>query len=150
VNRPREAEHALWTLSDDERRFDIDRGHAWISCESYWAAGIPRETFVRSVHGSLIAGAYDGRGEMVGMARAVTDRATFAWICDVFVDATARGQGLGKALMRFLLDHPDLQGLRRIHLATRDAHGLYAGLGFVGLTGVDRWMEIRNREVYGP
>jgi GNAT superfamily N-acetyltransferase len=73
----------------------------------------------------------------------VTDRATFGWICDVFVDEAWRGQGLGKALMAYLAAHPDLQGLRRLHLATRDAHGLYAQFGFGPLTGADRWMEIR-------
>ena len=78
----------------------------------------------------------------------VTDRATFGWICDVFVDEAWRGQGLGKALMAYLAAHPDLQGLRRLHLATRDAHGLYAQFGFGPLTGADRWMEIRHRDVY--
>lgn len=141
---PGTASHGGWTLSDAPSRFDIERGHAWISWESYWAAGIPRDVFERSLANSLVVGAYDPAGTMGAMARAVTDRATFAWICDVFVDAPARGQGLGKALMRFLMAHPHLQGLRRMHLATRDAHGLYAGFGFGPLTGVDRWMEIRN------
>lgn len=86
---------------------------------------------------------------MVGMARAVTHRATFCWICDVFVASPGRGQGVGKALMAYLRDHPDLQGLRRTHLATRDAHGLYAQFGFSALTGVDRWMEIRPANPYG-
>ena len=81
---------------------------------------------------------------MVAMARVVTDRATFGWICDVFVDEAARGQGLGKRLMAYLKAHPDLQGFRRLHLATRDAHGLYSQFGFAPLTGVDRWMEIRG------
>ena len=81
---------------------------------------------------------------MVAMARVVTDRATFGWICDVFVDEAARGHGLGKRLMAYLKAHPDLQGFRRLHLATRDAHGLYSQFGFVPLTGVDRWMEIRG------
>ena len=79
------------------------------------------------------------------MARVVTDRATFAWICDVFVGGDWRGRGLGKALMAYLTAHPNLQGLRRTHLATRDAHGLYAQFGYVPLTGVDRWMEIRGQ-----
>jgi GNAT superfamily N-acetyltransferase len=146
--RASESAHGVWTLSDDPERFDPALGYAWISGESYWAHGIPRATFEQSVRNSLIVGAYDGDGRMVAMARVVTDRATFAWICDVFVDAPARGQGLGKALMRFLLDHPNLQGLRRVHLATRDAHAFYAGFGFVPLTGADRWMEIRIRDVY--
>jgi N-acetylglutamate synthase-like GNAT family acetyltransferase len=78
----------------------------------------------------------------------VTDRATFGWICDVFVDAAHRGGGAGKALMAYLKAHPDLQGLRRLHLATRDAQGLYARFGFVPLTRAETWMEIRDPDVY--
>ena len=137
-----------YLLSDAPERFDMARSHAWISGQSYWAAGIPRDTFERSIRGSLAVGVYAGSGEMAAMARAVTDRATFAWICDVFVDDAHRGHGLGKALTGYLLAHPDLQGLRRIHLSTGDAHGLYAQFGFVPLTGADRWMEIRDPEVY--
>jgi GNAT superfamily N-acetyltransferase len=137
-----------WTLSDDPTRFDLDRAHRWIGDESYWAAGIPRETFARAVAASLTVGAYGADGSMAAMARVVTDRATFGWICDVFVGEAHRGRGLGKAIMTYLAAHPDLQGFRRMHLATRDAHGLYAQFGFAPLTGVDRWMEIRNRDVY--
>jgi GNAT superfamily N-acetyltransferase len=137
-----------WTLSDDPARFDLERAHGWIAGESYWAGGIPRETFARAVAGSLIVGVYGTDGAMAAMARVVTDRATFGWICDVFVDVAHRGRGLGKAIMTYLQGHPDLQGFRRMHLATRDAHGLYAQFGFAPLSGVDRWMEIRNREVY--
>jgi GNAT superfamily N-acetyltransferase len=140
--------HDGWLVSDDPARFDLPRGHRWLSTESYWAAGIPLEVFEKAVSNSLIAGAYAGDGEMVAMVRVVTDRATFGWIADVFVDSAHRGRGLGKALMSFLMAHPDLQGFRRLHLATRDAHGLYAGFGFVPLTGVEGWMEIRNRDVY--
>ena len=137
-----------FSMSDDPARFDLARGHRWIADESYWAQGIPLAVFEASVRGSLVVGAYAADGEMAAMARVVTDRATFGWICDVFVAQSARGQGLGKALMAYLRAHPDLQGLRRLHLATRDAHGLYAQFGFVPLTGVDRWMEVRNRDVY--
>jgi GNAT superfamily N-acetyltransferase len=133
-----------FALSDDRARFDAERAFGWIGGESYWAAGIPRERFDRALAGSLVVGAYATSGEMAAMARVVTDRATFAWICDVFVGAPWRGRGLGKALMDYLANHPDLQSLRRTHLATRDAHGLYAQFGFVPLTGVDRWMEIRG------
>jgi GNAT superfamily N-acetyltransferase len=140
--------HYDFTLSDDPERFDVARGHRWIAEESYWAQGIPLRTFEKAVRGSLTVGAYHGDGEMAAMARVVTDRATFGWICDVFVGAAWRGQGLGKALMAYLTAHPDLQGFRRMHLATRDAHDLYARFGFVPLTGVDRWMERRNRDVY--
>ena len=140
---------SAFTLSDDPARFDVERAHAWISGESYWAAGIPRAVFDKALAHSLVVGAYAASGEMAAMARVVTDRATFGWICDVFVDAGWRGQGLGKSLMAHLAAHPDLQGLRRLHLATRDAHGLYAQFGFGPLTGVDRWMEIRPPRPYG-
>jgi len=136
-------------LSDDLRRFDLIRGHGWISRESYWAAGIPFDIFARSVRGSLSIGAYAPAGGMVAMARVVTDRATFGWICDVFVARGVRGRGLGKAIMSYIGAHPDLQGLRRMHLATRDAHDLYAQFGFAPLTGVDRWMEVRLADPYG-
>jgi GNAT superfamily N-acetyltransferase len=143
-----EARHLDFGLSDDPDRFDLDRAHHWIAEESYWAQDIPRAVFEKAVRGSLVVGAYAQDGEMAAMARVVTDRATFGWICDVFVGEAWRGQGLGKALMAYLAAHPELQGFRRLHLATRDAHGLYAQFGFVSLTGVDRWMEVRNRDIY--
>lgn len=145
---PHEVADGAWLISDDPARFDLERAHGWIARESYWAENIPLAVFERAIANSLVAGAYAGDGAMAAMARVVTDRATFGWICDVFVDRAQRGRGLGKALMAYLRDHPDLQGFRRLHLATRDAHGLYAGFGFGPLTGVDRWMEIRNRDVY--
>ena len=144
-----ETRHGDFALSDAPERFDLARAHDWISRESYWAAGIPLAVFERAVRGSLVVGAYAASGEMAAMARVVTDRATFGWICDVFVDASWRGQGLGKALMAYFQAHPDLQGFRRLHLATRDAHGLYAQFGFRPLTGADRWMEIRTANPYG-
>jgi GNAT superfamily N-acetyltransferase len=145
---PFETSHGAFSLSDDLERFDIAGAHRWIAEQSYWAQGIPRAVFERAVTASLTVGAYAASGEMAAMARVVTDRATFGWVCDVFVDEVWRGQGLGKALMTYLAAHPDLQGLRRVHLATRDAHGLYTQFGFGPLTGVDRWMEIRNPDVY--
>jgi GNAT superfamily N-acetyltransferase len=138
-----------YEIDESPERFDLARAHGWIAQESYWAAGIPRDRFERAVRGSLTLGAYAPDGTMAAMARVVSDRATFAWICDVFVDAGHRRQGLGKQLMDHILGHPDLQGLRRRHLATRDAHGLYAQYGFGPLTGADRWMEIRDPDPYG-
>ncbi|HET6971451.1 MAG TPA: GNAT family N-acetyltransferase [Phenylobacterium sp.] len=137
-----------FTLSDEATRFDLARAHGWIGGESYWAEGIPLETFARACANSLTVGAYGPDGTMVAMARVVTDRATFGWICDVFVDQAARGESLGKRLMAYLKGHPDLQGFRRLHLATRDAHGLYAQFGFQPLTKVENWMEIRDPDVY--
>lgn len=133
-----------FTLTDDPARFDLARAHRWISTQSYWGQGIPLALFEKAVSNSLTVGAYAADGQMAAMARVVTDRATFGWICDVFVDEAHRGAGLGKRLIGYLREHPDLQGFRRTHLATRDAHGLYAQFGFTPLTKVDRWMEIRG------
>ncbi|WP_249138078.1 GNAT family N-acetyltransferase [Phenylobacterium montanum] len=135
-------------MSDDPERFDFDRGWRWIGQESYWAAGIPCDLFEKALRNSLTVGAYAPDGAMAAMARVVTDRATFGWVCDVFVDEAHRGAGLGKALMNYLKAHPDLQGFRRLLLATRDAHGLYAGFGFRPLSAVETWMEIREPDVY--
>lgn len=137
-----------YEVSDDPARFDLARAHRWISTESYWAEGIPLETFAKSCANSLVVGAYAPDGTMAAMARVVTDRATFGWVCDVFVDAGHRGAGLGKQIMAYLRAHPDLQGFRRLHLATRDAHGLYRQFGFTDLTSVENWMEIRDPDVY--
>lgn len=137
-----------YTISDDPARFDLPRAHRWISEESYWGKQIPYTTFAAAVRGSLTFAAYDADGEMAAMARVVTDRATFGWLCDVFVDEGHRGRGLGKALMAYFKAHPDLQGFRRMHLATADAHGLYRQFGFSELTGADRWMEIKDDAVY--
>ena len=137
-----------FVISDAPSRFDLPRAHRWIATESYWAEGIPFDTFARACAGSLTVGLYAADGEMAAMARVVTDRATFGWVCDVFVDAAHRGAGHGKRLVRYLKAHPDLQGFRRLHLATRDAHGLYRQFGFTDLTGADRWMEIHDRDVY--
>ena len=136
------------TISDDPTRFDLARAHQWISRESYWAEGIPLATFAKSCANSLTIGVYRADGEMIAMARVVTDKATFGWLCDVFVDEGSRGQGLGKRIMAYVKAHPDLQGFRRMHLATRDAHGLYEDFGFGALTDADRWMEIRDLNVY--
>jgi len=137
-----------YEVSDDPRRFDLARAHRWISTESYWAEGVPFETFAKSVANSLTIGVYAADGTMAAMARVVTDRATFGWVCDVFVDQAHRGSGLGKKIMAFIKAHPDLQGFRRMHLATRDAHGLYRQYGFTELTKVENWMEIRDPDVY--
>jgi GNAT superfamily N-acetyltransferase len=137
-----------YTISDDPARFDLLRAHRWIGEQSYWARGIPYVTFAAAVKNSLTFAAYDAAGEMAAMARVVTDRATFGWLCDVFVDEAHRGKGLGKALMGYFKAHPELRGFRRMHLATADAHGLYRQYGFGELTGADRWMEIRDADVY--
>lgn len=126
-------------LSDDRDRLDIARIHAWLA-SSYWSPGIERALVERAIAGSLPIGAYRD-GVQVGFARVITDRATFAWIADVFVDDEARGQGIGRAMVGWFVDHPDLAGIRRIGLVTADAHGVYEKLGFHALLRPDRYME---------
>ncbi len=126
-------------LSDDRDRLDIARIHAWLA-SSYWSPGIERALVERAIAGSQPLGAYRD-GVQVGFARVITDRATFAWIADVFVDDEARGQGIGRAMVGWFVDHPDLAGIRRIGLVTADAHGVYEKLGFHALLRPDRYME---------
>ena len=130
-----------YTISDDLTRFDLDRAYGWISRESY--GGIA-ELFLKSLANSLAVGVYAPSGEMAAMARVVTDRATFGWITDVFVDMGHRGEGLGKLLMAYLKAHPDLQRLRRLHLATRDAHGLYAQFRLARSPKINLWIVLRD------
>ncbi len=126
-------------LSDDRDRLDIARIHGWLA-SSYWSPGIERALVERAIAGSHPLGAYRD-GVQLGFARAITDRATFAWIADVFVDDAARGRGIGRAMVDWFVGHPDLAGIRRIGLVTADAHGVYAKLGFHPLLRPDRYME---------
>lgn len=135
-----------YVLSDDPARIDLERVHGWL-VTAYWCEGIPREIVARAVAHSLVLGIY-GPGGQVAFARLVTDRATFAWLCDVIVAEEARGQGMGKWLVEATLVHPDLQGLRRLLLATRTAHGLYRGYGFSPLRAPENWMEINEPDLY--
>lgn len=134
-----------YQISTDPDRIDLDRVHAWLAGDAYWARGRERETVARSFAGSIGFGAYrpdDGR--QVAVARVVTDRATFAWLCDVYVDPAERGRGLGTWLAGAVRDHLAELGVRRILLATLDAHGVYAKLGFRSVAP-DRWMELDQR-----
>lgn len=126
-------------LSDDRDRLDIARIHGWLA-SSYWSPGIERALVERAIAGSHPLGAYRD-GVQLGFARAITDRATFAWIADVFVDDAARGRGIGRAMVDWFVGHPDLAGIRRIGLVTADAHGVYAKLGFHPLLRPDRYMQ---------
>ncbi len=135
-----------YTVSDDPARLDLDAVHGYLSAQSYWAQGMHRATLERAVAGSLCFGVYDGKGAQVGFARVVTDRATFAWLADVFVLSAHRGRGLSKRLLAAMLAHPDLQGLRRFLLATRDAHGLYRQFGFEAPVKPGSLMERRGTE----
>ena len=120
-----------YTISDERARLDVDVVHGFLSRESYWARGRSRERVERSIEHSLAFGVYRGDGRQVGFARVVTDRATFAWLADVFVVPDERGRGLSKWLVECVLAHPELQNLRRWILATRDAQELYRRYGFV-------------------
>jgi GNAT superfamily N-acetyltransferase len=127
------------TVSTDASLLDLDTLHRWLSTDAYWAIGRPREVVERAVAGSLNFGAYDD-GLLVGYARVVTDRATFAWLCDVYVDPAARGAGVGVALIEAVDAALTELQVRRTLLATADAHGLYAKFGFEPMTEPERWM----------
>ncbi|WP_406350864.1 GNAT family N-acetyltransferase [Streptomyces sp. NBC_00658] len=132
-----------YEISADTARIDVDSVHRWLSTDAYWATGRPREKQERAIAGSLNFGVYDGTsGEQVAYARVVTDEATFAWLCDVYVDPSVRGKGLGTALVAAVRDHLEPLGLRRILLATADAHGVYEKLGFKVLQRPDQWMAL--------
>jgi GNAT superfamily N-acetyltransferase len=137
---------ADYEVSCDPARLDFDVIHGFLA-QSYWAKAIPRELMERSVRNSLCFGAYQGRAQ-VGFARIVTDKATFAYLCDVFVLPNHRGHGLSKALVAAILAHPDLQGLRRWNLVTIDAHGLYEQFGFKTAAHPERYMEILRHGMY--
>ena len=136
-------------ISTDPQRLDVAAVHAYLT-QSYWSPGIPRAMVERTIANSLCFGLYCG-AEQVGFARVVTDRATFAYLADVFILDPHRGKGLSKWLMEFVKGHEDLQGLRRFMLATKDAHGLYRQFGFTELANPSRMMEILQPNVYqGP
>jgi GNAT superfamily N-acetyltransferase len=129
-----------YTISTDKTRLDIGLIHDFLSEDSYWAQDRPYDVVERSIDHSLCFGMYAGT-EQVGFARVVTDYATFAWLCDVFVVEPHRGQGLGKWLVETVVAHPDLDGIRLFILATRDAHGLYHRYaGFEPLEVPEKWM----------
>jgi GNAT superfamily N-acetyltransferase len=144
--QPYECQREEYTISTDPARLDLALVHRYLSQDAYWSQGIPYHVFARSVEGSLIFGVYRENWQ-VGFARVITDRATFAYLGDVFILEEYRGQGLGKWLMECIMAHPDLQGLRRWMLATRDAHGLYAQFGFTPLSHPERIMEIFDSAV---
>ena len=135
-----------FTVSTNKRRLDRELIYRFLT-NSYWAKGIPGKTLERSIENSLCFGVYR-KHEQVGFARVISDFATYAYIGDVFVVEKFRGHGLGKLLMRRIMEHPDLQGLRRWSLVTRDAHGLYAQFGFQPVKSPERHMEIHDRSVY--
>ncbi len=137
-----------YEISTDPERLDLDVVLRYLAEESYWARGRTRERMEHAIAHSLNFGLYTQDGAQAGFARVVTDRATFAYLADVFVLEEERGRGLAVFLMEAILAHPDLQGLRRWSLVTRDAHGLYRKFGFVPLASPDLWME-RHRPYGG-
>lgn len=143
-----------FAVDTEPARIDVAAVHAFLT-ESYWAKGIPLDVVRRAIEGSLCFGLYATTpgacalaGEQVGFARLVTDRATFAYLADVFVVEAWRGRGLATWLMSCIVAHPDVQGLRRWVLATRDAHALYAKFGFTPIANPERWMHRWDPEVY--
>ncbi|PTQ94026.1 N-acetylglutamate synthase-like GNAT family acetyltransferase [Mucilaginibacter yixingensis] len=132
-----------YQISTDRSLLDFEVIYQYLDKESYWAQGIPRERLQAAITNSMCFGIYFEQ-QQVGFARVITDKATFAYLADVFVLETHRKKGLSKWLVQTIVQHPDLQGLRRWSLATADAHGLYAQFGFTPITKADRWMEIFN------
>ncbi|MCB8881622.1 GNAT family N-acetyltransferase [Acidisoma cellulosilytica] len=138
---------AGYEISTDPARLDLEVIHHYLTAESYWSQGVPRDVVERAMANSLCFGLYHADTQ-VGLARVVTDKSTFALIADVFVLDGHRGQGLSKCLMQSIISHPELQGLRRHLLLTSDAHGLYSQFGFQPLGAPARFMEILRADIY--
>lgn len=136
--------HRSHLISTDPSRVDVREVHRFLTEESYWAAGRPFDVQARAIeHSHLVVGAYAGDGAQVGFARMVTDLATFAWLADVYVLPTARAGGLGTAMVRTIVEHPDVTAVRWQFLATRDAHGLYGKFGYTPIDDPGFWMHRR-------
>ncbi|WP_433891477.1 GNAT family N-acetyltransferase [Streptomyces sp. CA-111067] len=134
---------AAYEFSTDPARLDVARVHHWLSTDAYWALGRPLAKQQAAIAGSLNFGGYEaGTGEQRAYARVITDLATFGWLCDVYVDPAARGRGLGSALVAAVREHLAPYGLRRVLLATADAHGVYAKFGFEPLSEPEKWMAL--------
>jgi len=129
-----------FTISTDKTLLDFEAIYKYLNQDSYWAKGIPAERLKRAIENSMCFGLYK-QNVQAGFTRVVTDKATFAYLCDVFILPGYRGLGLSKWLMQTIVEHPELQGLRRWSLATADAHGLYSQFGFTEISRPDRWME---------
>lgn len=138
-----------YAISTDPARLDLGVIHQYLSQDSYWAQNIPMEVVERSVANSFCFGMYHNNQQM-GFARLITDKATFAYLADVFILPEHRGKGLSKWLMAVIHSHPEMQGLRRWLLGTKDAHGLYEQFGWVPLSGdvVPRFMQLHTPDVY--
>jgi N-acetylglutamate synthase-like GNAT family acetyltransferase len=139
-------ERGEYLISTDPAKLDLDAIHAYL-VRAYWSQGIPRKTVERAVANSLCFALLHGDAQ-VGFARVVTDSATFAYLCDVYILEDHRGKAVGKWMMECVMGHPSLQGLRRFSLATRDAHGLYRQFDFRALSNPDLIMEILRPDIY--
>ena len=137
----------IFSISTDKSRLDVHYIHQYLSEYSHWAKNIPLHIVKKSIEGSMCFGLYTS-SQQIGFARVITDNACFAYLADVFVDERFRGKGLAKWLMEIIIVHPDLQGLRRFLLSTRDAHGLYKQFGFLPLASPENWMLISNPDPY--
>ncbi len=148
ITTPAIVEHRRgpFLVSTDPARLDAPAIHAYLRI-SYWAEEIPLDVVRRSLEHSLCFGLYEG-SRQIGLARVISDYTTFAYLCDVYVLPERQGQGLGKWLMECVMSHPSLQGLRRLMLATSDAHGLYRRFGFTEPAAPDRLMEITRPGMY--
>lgn len=140
------AERNEYQISTDRHRIDVAAVHAYLT-QSYWSPGISRKVVERAIENSLCFGVYVG-AQQAGFARVISDKATFAYLADVFILEPHRGKGLSKWLIEFITSHEELQGLRRFMLATKDAHSLYEQFGFVPLANPSRMMEKLNPNLY--
>ncbi|MFY7997419.1 MAG: GNAT family N-acetyltransferase [Candidatus Kapaibacteriota bacterium] len=134
-----------YTISTDPQKMDVEAIYAYLS-RSYWAEGRTKATVEKSLRNSLNFGVFSPEDAQIGFARVITDYATFAYLCDVYILEEHRGKSLSKWLVETIMAHRDLQGLRRWSLATRDAHGLYAQFGFTPLSKPEIWMQIFNQD----
>ena len=137
-----------YSLSFKLSDFDLDKVHHWLSVEAYWSRGLPRDIMERSFENSIVLGLYHNDAGQVGLARMITDKATFAYLGDVFIAENHRGHGLANWLMETIMAHHDLQGLRRMMLATADMHALYRKFGFKDVRDSKRLMEIVDLDIY--
>ena len=135
-------------ISTDKSKLDIDTIHQFLSTKAYWCINIPKDTVQTSIQHSLCFGVYQDH-KQIGFARIISDFSTIAYLSDVFILDEYRGQGLSKWLIKNIMIHPGLQGLRRWILLTGDAHGLYRQFGWTDFADPTRWMEIHDRNIYG-
>jgi GNAT superfamily N-acetyltransferase len=134
--------HDVYELSDDKSRLDVAKVADWLATDAYWALGRPLATTEAAIAASDVYGVYAPGGEQAAFCRVVTDRVTFGWLCDVYVDRAHRGNGIGHWMVAAVRDEYAALGLRRLILATNDAHGVYAAVGFTPMANPERWMEL--------